>query len=184
MAWSAPMTAVAGAVFTAAQFNQFVRDDLLETAPAKATTAGAHFAATGVNSIAERISANAVDLNSGTTTSTSFVDLDAPAAAGPSVTATTGPAAMVVVHCTLANSGTGSARMAYDVSGATSIAAADNRGIGFFGVAGASMVAGTSVMHVSGSTALTPGSNTFTAKYRVSSGTGTFSARRIFVFPL
>lgn len=26
MAWSAPMTAVSGSVFTAAQFNQFVRD--------------------------------------------------------------------------------------------------------------------------------------------------------------
>src|SRR5690606_12967068 len=43
MAWSAPMTAVSGSVFTAAQFNQFVRDNLNETAPARATTAGAHF---------------------------------------------------------------------------------------------------------------------------------------------
>lgn len=177
------MTAVSGATFTAAQFNQFVRDNLNETAPAKATTAGGHFAVSGVNSIVERISNGAVDLNSGTTTSTSFTDLDAPAAVGPAVTVTTGAGALVVVHCTLSNSGTGSARMAYDVSGATSLAAADNRGIGFFGVAGASLVAGTTVLHIGG-TALTPGSNTFTAKYRVSSGTGTFSARRILVFPL
>jgi hypothetical protein len=33
-------------------------------------------------------------------------------------------------------------------------------------------------------TDLTPGSNTFTAKYRVASGTGTFLSRRIVVFPL
>ena len=33
------MTAVSGSVYTAAQFNTFVRDNLNETAPAKATTA-------------------------------------------------------------------------------------------------------------------------------------------------
>ena len=183
MAWSAPMTAVANSVFTAAQFNTFVRDNLNETAPAKATTAGSHFAVAGVNQIAERRADGQLDLNSGTTTSTSFTDLDAPAVAGPSITVTTGPAALVVVHCTLSNSGTGSSRMGYDVSGATSLAAADNRGVGIFGVAGASLVAGTTCIHIGG-TGLTPGVNTFTAKYRVSSGTGTFSARRIIVFPL
>jgi hypothetical protein len=52
--WSAPMTAVANSTFTAAQFNQYVRDNLNETAPAKATSAGSYFVADGVNSIAER----------------------------------------------------------------------------------------------------------------------------------
>ena len=182
MAWTAPMTAVSGSVFTAAQFNQFVRDNLNETAPAKATATGGYFAVDGANSIAERHTSGALDTGSGTTTSTSFTDLDGPALAGPAVTATTGTAAIVIVHGTIANSGTGSARMAYDVSGASTVAAADNRGIGIFGVAGVSLVAGTTVLHVAGS--LTAGSNTFTAKYRVSSGTGTFSARRIAVFPL
>lgn len=176
------MTAVSGSVFTAAQFNQFIRDNLNETGPAKAATAGGYFAVDGTNSIIERNPAGALDLASGTTTSTSFTDLDAPALAGPSVTVTTGVSAVVIVHCTLSNSGTGSARMAYDISGAGAVAAADNRGIGIFGVAGTSLVAGTTVLHQSGS--LTPGVNTFTAKYRVSSGTGTFSARRIAVFPL
>lgn len=184
MAWTAPMTAVANSVFSAAQFNQYVRDNLNETAPALATTAGSHFAASGLNAIAERTSDSALDLDSGTTTSTSFTNLDAPAAAGPAVTVTTGPAALVVVHATLTNSGTGSSRMGYDVSGATSLAASDNRGVGFFGVASASLVGSSvSLLSAGTATALTPGSNTFTAKYRVSSGTGTFSARRIIVVP-
>jgi hypothetical protein len=176
------MTAVAGSVYTAAQFNQFVRDNLNETAPAKAATAGGYFVADGANSIIERNADGALDTDSGTTTSTSFTDLDGPALAGPSVTVTTGVAAVVIVHCTLSNSGAGSARMAYDISGAGAVAAADNRGIGIFGVAGTGLVAGTTVLHKSGS--LTPGVNTFTAKYRVSSGTGTFSSRRIAVLPL
>jgi hypothetical protein len=176
------MTAVSGSVYTAAQFNQFVRDNLNETAPAKATTAGSYFAVDGANSIAERGARGLLESGSGTTTSTSFTDLDGPAIVGPSVTVTTGVAAVVVVHATLSNSGTGASRMAYDISGASTVAAADNRGIGIFGVAGTGLVAGTTVLHTSGS--LTPGVNTFTAKYRVSSGTGTFSSRRIAVFPL
>ncbi|MDK1473617.1 hypothetical protein QNO07_09315 [Streptomyces sp. 549] len=174
------MTAVATSVFTAAQFNTFLRDNLVETAPAKAATAGSHFAVSDVNEIAERTSDTNADLGSGTTTSTSYGNLDAPAAAGPAVTVTTGPRALIVVHCTLSNSGGGSSRMGYEISGATSSTPADNRGIGFFGLAGGTVVAGTTVLHVG----LTPGSNTFTSQYRVSSGTGTFSARRILVFPL
>jgi len=69
--------------------------------------------------------------------------------------------------------------MAYQISGATSVAPADNRGMHVFGGAGINIGASD----VSLWTALTPGSNTFTAKYRVSSGTGSFSARRILVMP-
>lgn len=182
MAWSAPMTAVANTVFSAAQFNQHVRDNLNETAPAKATAAGSHFASTGVNSIAERRLSGLTDFASGTTMSTTFTNLDAPASVGPSVTVDTGPTALVVVHGQISNSGSGSARMAYDVSGATSIAAADNRGIAIIGAAGVTIACSMGTHH-GGGTALTPGSNTFTAKYRVGSGTGTFSDRRIIVMP-
>lgn len=171
------MTAVSGSVFTAAQFNQFVRDNLNETAPAKATTAGAHFAVTGTNEIAERISANATVATSEDTTSTSYTDL---ATVGPAVTATTGPRALVVVRTATSNSGTGSSRMSYEVSGASTVAASDTQCVGVFGTAGTGALASD----VSLVTGLTAGSNTFTAKYRVSSGTGTFSTRRITVFPL
>lgn len=183
MAWTAPMTAVANTTFTAAQFNQHVRDNLNETAPALATTAGSHFAATGVNAIAERQTQGATDLNNATTTSTTFTDLDAPGAIGPTVTVETGPSALVIVQAQLSNDGAGSSRMAYAVSGATTIAAADNRGTGIFGTAGIALIASSVALHFGG-LALTPGSNTFTAKYRVSSGEGTFTQRRIVVFPL
>ncbi|MDJ1137932.1 hypothetical protein [Streptomyces iconiensis] len=177
------MTAVAGSVFTAAQFNQFLRDNLNETAVAKATASGSHFVATGINSLAERRADSSIDLASGTTTATSFGDLNAPASAGPTVTVETGPMAMVFVHATLQNSGAGSSRMGYDVGGASSLAAADNRAVGFFGLADGALIATTMALHTAG-TGLTPGTNTFVAKYRVSSGTGTFSSRRLTVFPL
>lgn len=183
MAWSAPFTAVANTVFTAAQFNQYVRDNLNETAPAKATTAGSYFVATGVNAIAERQAAGDTDLGTASTTSTTYTDLDAPANVGPTVTVETGPMALVIVHCQLSNTGTGSARMAYEVSGATSLAPADNRGIGHFGVANLTVGCSGAALHFGG-VSLTPGTNTFTAKYRVSSGTGDFFSRRIVVLPL
>ena len=177
MAWTAPMTAVSGSVFTAAQFNQFVRDNLNETAPAKASTAGAHFAVSGTNEIAERLSSTDVVATSQDTTSTSYTDL---ATVGPAVTVTTGPLALVVVRGAISNSGTGSSRMSYEVSGASTQAAADAQCVGVFGTAGTGVLGGD----MSLATGLTAGSNTFTAKYRVSSGTGTFSTRRILVFPL
>lgn len=177
MAWSAPMTAVASSVFTAAQFNTFIRDNLNETAPAKATTSGAYFTVSNTNEITERVAQSASVLVSETTTSTSYTDLTT---AGPEVTVDTGPFALVLVHGSVENSGAGSSRMAYEVSGASSIAPADNRGICTFGVAGTGVVASGVALH----TDLTPGTNTFTAKYRVASGTGTFLSRRLVVFPL
>lgn len=83
------------------------------------------------------------------------------------------------MHASCSNSGTGSARAAYDVSGATTIAAADNRGVGIAGVSAGTLVASGVHFH----TDLTPGSNTFTMKYRVSASTGTFGSRRIGVIP-
>lgn len=184
MAWSAPMTAVANSVFTAAQFNTFVRDNLNETAPAKATASGGYFVADGANSIVERRVSGATDLDIGTTTSTTdFVDLDAPAAVGPAVTLNTGTQALVYTHCQMANSGTGSCRAGVTVSGATTHAAALNRSISIGGVTNVFMSAGTTVFYASG-LALVAGSNTFTMKYRVGSGTGTFSDRRLIVMPL
>lgn len=178
MAWSAPMTAVANSTFTAAQFNQFVRDNLNETAPAKATSSGSYFAGTGINTIAERRAVTAAITGAGTTTSTSYGNLSG-TTVGPSVTAETGTAALIVVHASLENTGTTSSRMAYEISGATSVTPADLRGLYVFGVAGVNISASS----VSLWTALTPGNNTFTAKYRVGGGTGTFSNRRILVMP-
>lgn len=176
MSWSSPMTAVAGAVFTAAQFNQFVRDNMLECPAAKATTPGAHFAVSDTNQVSERIGARAEVLTSETTTSTSYTDLTT---VGPSVTVTTGPCALVYIHGSIQNSGTGSTRMAYAVSGASTIAEQDNRGIGSGGDSAVFTIQSAVHFHDN----LTPGSNTFKAVYRVASGTGTFLSRRIGVIP-
>lgn len=180
MAWSAPMTAVANSTFTAAQFNQYVRDNLNETAPAKATAAGNYFVADGVNSIAERTASLDGILTSEATPATSFSDL---ATIGPSVTVTTGPYALVITHCQVENAGAGSAYAGVEVTGASSIAPALNRAINVFNAPAVRIGAGTAVLYA-GSLALTPGANTFTMKYRVSSGIGTFADRRIIVMPL
>ncbi len=179
MVWSAPMTAVANSTFTAAQFNQYVRDNLNETAPAKATGAGSYFVGAGANSIAERRAVSVTDNNSGTSTSVAYADLAAPAAVGPAVTVTHGPQVLVIVRAAISNTTTGSARMGYVISGANSLAATDQRGIHIFGSAGTNI----GVSDVSLVTALTPGTSTFTSKYRVSAGTGSFDDRRIIVVP-
>lgn len=170
------MTAVSGSVFTAAQFNQFVRDNLNETAPAKASTLGGYFVTTSLNEITERVGARQTIATSETTTSTAFDDLTT---AGPSVTVTTGALALVMFSAEISNSGSGSSRASVDVSGASSSAAADIRSLTVSGSAGVLVQASHAVFYDD----LLPGSNTFTMKYRVSSGTGTFLRRRIIVLP-
>lgn len=179
MAWTAPMTAVANAVFTAAQYNAHVRDNLLETAPAKATAAGNYFVATGVNAIAERVISTSRVNTSQTTASTSYTDL---ATAGPAVTVTTGTRAMVWTNCQLQNSvDSAGTHASVTVSGASSIGASDAAAISLDGVLAANpWRLGTCYMFDT----LTAGSNTFTMKYRVSAGTGTFHRRHIIVMPL
>lgn len=171
------MTAVTGSVYTAAQFNTFVRDNLNETAPAKATTVGGYFVTTTLNEIAERVGDRETIATQETTASTSFTDL---ATTGPTVTATTGALALVIFGCEQSNDGTGSTRTSVDVSGASVIGADDIRALTLSGVtAGAILQASHAVFYDD----LTPGSNTFTMKYRVSSGTGSFRRRRLIVLP-
>lgn len=170
------MTFVAGSVLTAAQLNTHLRDNLLETAPAKATTSGSFFVGTGPNSIAERIVQQSLVSTSQGTASTTYTDL---ATVGPQSTATTGSMALVHMYTSYVNTGaTNINLMTIEVSGATSIAANDQYAIG--GDSGTGVRA-TSSLIVTG---LTPGSNTFTAKYRVNAGTGTFQDRRLVVIPL
>lgn len=180
MAWTAPMTAVAGNIFTAAEFNTHVRDNFLETAPAKATTAGSHFAATGLNSIAERFPSSASIVTNETTTSTTYTDL---ATVGPTVTVATGPRAWVALGAELGNSVslTASVRIALQISGATSVAASDDFA---FGSNGWNATNHRNVGITGGVfTGLTAGTNTFTAKYRVSAGTGNYARRILSVIP-
>jgi hypothetical protein len=170
------MTAVANSVFTAAQFNQFVRDNLNETAPAKSTQVSSHFVGNGVNSIVERLSDVSNVAASETTASTSYTDLATP---GPAVTTTTGNRAMVFIRCAMENTGTGASFMTVEVSGASSIAASDTLAININGLAASRWRLGSMYMISS----LTAGSNTFTAKYKAGSGTGTWLNRQVAVLP-
>lgn len=172
------MTAVSGSVYTAAQFNTFVRDNLNETAPAKATTAGGYFVTNTLNEIVERVGSRQTILTSQTTMSTSFTDLTT---TGPQVTVTTGPLALVIFGCELENDTINqTSRMGVDVSGATTDPPDDFQALVYDAAAGGSV---HQASHAIFFDTLTPGSNTFTAKYRVSGGTGTFAFRRLIVLP-
>lgn len=175
------MTAVANTAFTAAQFNTYVRDNLNETSPAKATTAGSLFVATGLNAIAERIPDADTVSTSESTASTSYTDLTTP---GPAVTVTTGTKAMIFIVASLANNTNGqNSTMSFAVSGATTLAANDDWSLGLRTSTGTSTVDGRMASMLM-MTTLTGGSNTFTAKYKVNGGTGNFNDRHIVVLPL
>ena len=174
MAWSTPMTATPNTPFTAAQWNAH-RDNMLETAPAKFTAAGQLFVSTGANAGAARAPNSNNVSTSETTAATGFTDLTT---AGPTVTMTTGGKALVGVYCSVFSSGAFNSYMGYEVSGATTQAADDAHA--FLAGTGANLRGGFARMELG----LTPGSNTFKAKYRVNGGTSTFLDRQLWVLPL
>lgn len=178
MAWTTPMTFTSGSVLTAAQLNTYVRDNSNETAAAKATTAGRIFVATGANAIAERVVGSASVVTSQTTTSTTFTDL---ATSGPATTLTTGTTVIVLLSALLQNSTAGeNSQMGFVVSGASSLVADPSRAVIYEASNANDLTQMSFALPASG---LTAGSNTFTAKYTVSAGTGTFHRRHIVVLP-
>ncbi len=177
MTWTTPLTAVANTALTAAQWNLSVRDNFLETAAAKATTAGRIFVSNGVNVLVERAILDGVVETAQTTTSTSYVGLTTP---GPSVTLTTGALSFVFINADCANNTANvGAYASFEVSGATSSAAIDGRAVKTESVANGAVSACRSTLF-----GPTPGSNTFNMMYRVLSNTGTFQRRRIQVIGL
>ena len=112
------------------------------------------------------------------TTSGSYTDLTT---AGPACTVTTGTKALVIICADFRTNVVNSrVYMSYAVSGATTIAASDSYCISCLPwKTGEDMTQTT--FHV---VTLTAGSNTFTAKYRVGSNTGSYGNRRIFVMNL
>lgn len=152
MAWTTPRTWATGEVVTASIMNTHVRDNLNAVGASTAQVT-----------------------TSETTTSTSYTDL---ATSGPAVTRTTGTTALILITAQVANSGAGNGDyVGVAVSGATTAAASDTGVIVSAPVANYSD-AGAAVVYTN---ALNAGSNTFTLKYRVSAGTGTFLNRRIVV---
>lgn len=125
---------------------------------------------------------NATVGTSQTTTSTSYTDL---ATGGPAVTVTTGSKALVIVTATMANNSSNAySYMDFAVSGATTRSASDSTAA-IVRQTGASSGQNQEIRLSSASVvSLTAGSNTFTSKYRVSGGTGTFINREIIVINL
>jgi hypothetical protein len=185
MAWIAPMTAIAGGVVAAADFNTYVRDNLNATEAALAANPGGFFATTGLHGIAERVfSTDFIDVNE-TRASSTYGNL---ATVGPTVTVTTGTKALVV-HGARIGDNTAVAvshpsnKMSWAVSGASTVAASDDWAAGIVANGnGNGPVIYTSRWYLA--TGLTAGSNTFQAKYANSSGTASFDHRSIHVLPL
>jgi len=183
------MTAISGAVYTAAQFNTFIRDNLNETLPGLATVSGNYFVTTGTHHLAERsISQDTISVQNGFD-STSYDNPDLAGLAGeaitpgPTVTLFTGTTALVVVGARIGGGSTStqSVKMSWEVSGDSSISAIDEWACGCVGFGGSTTFAYDSRAFLC--TTLTQGINTFTAKYAVSSTPGYASARSLLVMP-
>jgi hypothetical protein len=181
VAWSAPLTAVSNAALTAAQWNASVRDDLAETAPAKATTAGSHFAATGTNAIAQRTTIQDSIVTNQTTASTTYADLTT---AGPLISTAHGVAAIVSIAAWMANDTSGArSLMSFRLSGANTVAAIDDSAAAFNPQTGSASIfvccARTWLQ-----TSLSPGTTQFRSVYRATAGNGSFQQRSLVVMPL
>lgn len=113
-----------------------------------------------------------------TTTSTSMTDL---ATSGPAATVVVPPSGVVKVTVSgrQSNSTAGAQTfMGFAISGATTQAATNTLARRHDSAAANAVGDGSKTIIVSG---LTPGTTTFTAKYAVSAGTGTFTGRSIIV---
>lgn len=194
MSWSAPMTAVAQAVWTAAQWNTGVRDNLLETLPGKATTAGRWFVSSGINptTIAERDIIADTNLDDGTTTSSTYTSTLTGSAGNCTVSATTGTSALVFVNACMSSSSASTVQLcSVAVSGNTTIAASDDWAWQCDGVIANQFNRGGTVVYFGEGgdhgalNASNPTQNTFTAQFRSSGGsTLTVSNSEIIVFAM
>ncbi|MYV58048.1 hypothetical protein [Streptomyces sp. SID3212] len=171
------MTAVATNAITAAQWNAQIRDNFAETEAAKAVGAAAYLVATGSNALTSRTLRTGENMVSESTSSTSYADLGTP---GPAVTVTTGTQAIVFIAGEAQNNTDNSVhKFSVAVSGATTTAASDDWAVIIDGNYSVSPVRRASAHRFT----LTGGSNTFTMKYAVGSGIGTFGKRQIAVLP-
>jgi hypothetical protein len=184
MAWTAPMTFVASSALTAAQLNTHLRDNMFQTEVAKVVTDGQYLTSIAKNQIKVRSIGTQRVGGSETTTSTDYVDL---VTIGPAVQLVTSTRALVFISANMFNSGAASATgMSYDVQGelvdgspGTSLDPVDQTMALMDGVAANSGFSATNTAIMT----IDEGKNTFTAKYKVGTGTGSFRDRVMTVFP-
>lgn len=176
------MTAVANEVFTAAQYNTYVRDNLLETAPAKAFTTSQYFLSFD-GGLLPNVSGSAVVTTSESTTSTTYTDL---ATVGPSMIRNVNIGFIAFLGCRRVSSvGTAGAFMSMDIirtSDMTTVFTADDIvAVGHYG-SGAVRSIGSPETVIG----LDPGEYEFVAKYKTTDvgSTATFASRWMHVIPL
>lgn len=183
MAWTTPIRFVSNTVLTAAQLNTTIRDNLLETMPAKATGGrGEYFVTSDFHTIASRqLIARSVFNVVEKTRSSSYTDL---ATLGPTVSAVTGTNAVVFISAQvqkIAGSDTTSeAVFGVQVQGASDIPPRDDDSA-YVARQSNGVTQFTQVIRF---TDLTPGKNIFTMKYKVSGDGAYFSRRTITLMPL
>lgn len=186
MAWTSPMTAVSGDLFTATEYNLNVRDNFLEMAASinndLAAARGGFFSVEASNRLKQRFPGVATVNNENNIKIyvTSFQDCQN---AGPMVTVKTGGRALVCINAEMKNANNNAqASASFEVSGASKIKASDNWRITHDGIDAQKWSRqGTSKLM----TGLTPGLNTFRMKYRTGNlGPVFFRRREIIVIPL
>ncbi len=193
MAWTSPMTFIPNTVLTAAQLNTHLRDNLLETGPAKsvgATTTG-YFVAEGPYQIGRRIIHSNGSEEPQSTSSDAWTDLDfvygtgTPSSVGPTVKILTGVNALVIIQCRVSKQINAphkdTAFMAAAIYGATEREPDELYAFKTSQYKDGANAGSFAYM----ATDLNPGINIFRAKYKISgTSTATFDDRRILVIPL
>lgn len=189
MAWTSPITFVPNTVLTAAQLNVHLRDNLLETAPAKASVAGSIFVTAARNSINEQYPQYAFVEDTETTTSNEFTDLDT---VGPRVTTWVTFGALISLSAQLANSSSGQFCIVSfmvtkppdtEEEGVDEDSVhdpTDERSLVFKVATADQDRSGTYTTFIG---VPEPGNYTFMLKYRVTGGTGTFLRRYLTLIP-
>jgi hypothetical protein len=183
MAWTSPMTFTASTALTAAQLNTHLRDNLNETEVAKGITPGAWLITTSTDAIAQRTHKSAYRQALAGTSSTTYTDNLSDGQTGPTVTVACGSEILVMISCYISNEsheiGT---RMSYRISGANTVSASDTWAI----LHDRNGTGTESLMLTRYHTGMTPGTNTFTAQYKVdvASNEGRYQCRRMQVIPL
>lgn len=182
MTWTVPITVATNDLLSAAQYNQSVRDNLLEMAPAKATASGNIFVTTGPNALVERDVTSASVATLETTSSSQYGDLDT---VGPQVSVDC-HAAMVFFSARMRNANAASDKGSYvsiAVSGGASIPASDAMCISVTGIASNNPIRVSGVYPFTGTI---DSRYTFTMKYRCQTGypSSQFDFRDISVIPL
>lgn len=177
MAFTTPFTAVANGPCPAAAWNAGVRDNLLETMPAKATGVAAHFVCHATNSIAERqVVQSVVDALDSTTQGT-FGDITG-GTVGPFVTVTCSRGALTMISCQVNTSAANAwGQMSYSCDAGASFGAADANAVTLSGSSASSANrAGVTDLRI-----VSAASHTFKAEYKTFGASVGFLRRRLAV---